>query len=150
MTSDSETHAEDSARALTVDPSLDPLVTAVSLDFRTKIHEVIAWTQLRAEMAAGKFCWVDVDVTDVAEARRLPGKLDLCEASIVEDALTREPATQLARYDDYIHLVLSGCRLVGHKFDLERVDAVFGERFMLTLHRGQPVFLEAVRRALGA
>ena len=25
--------------------------------------------------------------------------------------MTREPATQIARYDDYIHLVLSGCRL---------------------------------------
>ena len=65
---------------------------------------------------------------------------------IIEDALTREPATQIARYDDYIHLVLSGCRLVGHKFDLERVDAIMGERFLLTLHTGQPVFLEAVRK----
>ena len=66
---------------------------------------------------------------------------------IVEDALTREPATQSARYEDYVHLVLSGCRLVGHKFDLERVDAVLGERFLLTLHKGQPVFLEAVRKS---
>jgi Mg2+ and Co2+ transporter CorA len=66
---------------------------------------------------------------------------------ILEDALSREPATQIGRYETFLHLVLSGCRLVGHKFDLERVDVVMGEKFMLTLHRGQPVFLEAVRKS---
>ena len=60
--------------------------------------------------------------------------------------MSREPATQIARYDDYIHLVLSGCRLSGHKFDLERVDAMMGENYLLTLHKGAPVFLEAVRK----
>jgi magnesium transporter len=137
-------------RQLTVDPTLDPLVTAVSMDFRNKVHDVIAWTQLRPCMAAGKFVWVDIDVADMDEARRLLGKLDLCAQPIIDDALTREPATQLARYDDYIHLVLSGCRLAGHKFDLERVDVILGEGFLLTLHKGQPVFLEAVRRAYKA
>jgi magnesium transporter len=133
-------------RSLTADPSLDPLVTAVALDFRSKVHEVISWTELGPAMAGGKFCWVDVDVAHLDEARKLLAKLDLCSSPIIDDALTREPATQLARYDDYIHLVLSGCRLVGHKFELERVDVVVGEKFLLTLHRGQPVFLEAVRR----
>jgi magnesium transporter len=137
-------------RELTIDPTLDPLITAVSMDFRTKVHDVIAWTQLRPCMAAGKFVWIDVDVADMDEARRLLAKLDLCAQPIIDDALTREPATQLARYDEYIHLVLSGCRLAGHKFDLERVDVIFGEGFLLTLHKGQPVFLEAVRRAYRA
>lgn len=125
----------------------DPLVVAVELDFATKQHRRIATDDLGAAMEAGRFVWVDVDVARVEEARALVGKLGLCSSEILEDALTREPATQIARYDDYIHLVLSGCRLAGHKFDLERVDAIMGERFLLTLHRGQPVFLEAVRRS---
>jgi magnesium transporter len=128
----------------------DPLVTIVSFDFEGKALGTPSVAELPAAMAAGHFCWIDVDVAREDAARKLLGELGLCVPDIVEDALTRDPATQIARYDDYLHLVMSGCRLVGHKFDLERVDAVVGERFLLTLHRGQPVFLEAVRRAYRA
>ena len=125
----------------------DPLFTAVELDFKTKQHRKLSVDEISTSMEAEKFVWIDVDVSQADEARKLLTKLGLCAAELVEDALTREPATQIGRYDTYIHLVLSGCRLVGHKFDLERVDAMMGERFLLTLHKGQPVFLEAVRRS---
>jgi magnesium transporter len=125
----------------------DPLVSIVELDFKTKAHGKICVAELGAAMDAGRFVWIDVDVAQAGEARALLGRLQLCVPEILEDALTREPATQVARYDDYVHLVLSGCRLVGHKFDLERVDAILGERFLLTLHKGQPVFLETVRKS---
>ena len=125
----------------------DPLVSVVELDFKTKAYRRITPDEVAASMTSGKFVWVDVDVTQTDDARALLTKLDLCAPEIVEDALTREPATQIARYDHYLHLVLSGCRLAGHKFDLERVDAMMGEHFLLTLHKGQPVFLEAVRKS---
>lgn len=128
----------------------DPLVQVVSFDFQSKQLGSPSLGELRAAMDGGKFCWVDVDVTNVEAARKLLGELGLCAGEIVEDALTRDPATQIARYDEYIHLVMSGCRLIGHKFDLERVDAIIGETFLLTVHRGKPVFLEAVRRAYRA
>jgi magnesium transporter len=132
-----------------VPDSNDPLVTIVSFDFTTKELGAPTLADLR-EVMETRFCWVDVDVTNVDAARKILGDIGLCAPEIVEDALTRDPATQIARYDDYIHLVMSGCRLVGSKFELERVDAVMGEKFLLTLHRGQPVFLEAVRRAYRA
>ncbi|MDB4962968.1 MAG: hypothetical protein JWP01_2967 [Myxococcales bacterium] len=128
--------------------SLDPLCSIVELDFKTKQHRKVTLDEFRGSMADGKFVWIDVDITQTDAARRLLGKLEgLVAPEIVEDAVTREPATQIGRYDDYLHLVLSGCRLAGHKFDLERVDVMMGERYMLTLHRGQPVFLEAVRKS---
>jgi magnesium transporter len=129
------------------DAPAHPLLTAVELDFKTKAHRKLGEDEVRASIGAGRFVWVDVDLGREAEARRVLAALALCNGDIVEDAFTRQPATQMARYEDYLHLVLSGCRLVGHKFDLERVDAVIGERFLLTLHRGDPVFLEAVRRS---
>lgn len=128
----------------------DPLATVVAFDFVKKHDPTIPIADAKAAMADGRFIWIDVDVARVDEARKLLAELGLCSNEIVEDALTREPATQIARYDDYIHLVLSGCRLIGHKFDLERVDAIMGQHFLLTLHRGQPVFLEAVRRSYHA
>ncbi len=127
--------------------AIDPLFTIVSLDFKTKQHAKCSLDTFRGEMEAGKFVWIDVDIARSEEARKLVSSLNLCAPEIVDDAMSREPATQIARYDDYIHLALSGCRLVGHKFDLERVDAMMGENFLLTLHRGQPVFLEAVRKS---
>ncbi len=128
--------------------ALDPLCVVVELDFKTKQHRKIPLDDFRTAMGEGKFVWIDVDIAQTDEARRLLARLEgLCAPEIVEDALTREPATQIGRYEDYLHLVLSGCRLVGHKFDLERVDVMMGEQFMLTLHKGQPVFLEAVRKS---
>jgi magnesium transporter len=127
--------------------AMDPLFSIVSLDFKTKQHTKHSLDTFRREMEAGKFVWIDVDISQSEEARKLVASLNLCAPEIVEDAMSREPATQIARYDDYIHLVLSGCRLSGHKFDLERVDAMMGENFLLTLHKGQPVFLEAVRKS---
>jgi len=127
---------------------LDPLCSIVELDFKTKQHRKLTLDEFRQSMADGKFVWIDVDVANAEDARKLLPKLEgLYAAEIIEDALTREPATQIGRYEDFLHLVLSGCRLAGRKFDLERVDVMMGEHFMLTLHKGQPVFLEAVRKS---
>lgn len=130
-------------------PAVDAaeLFTIVELDFATKRHRRLPLADLRPAMEAGTFVWIDVDVAQSEQARTLLAELNLCTPEIIDDAMSREPATQIARYDDYIHLVLSGCRLVGHKFELERVDAMMGENYLLTLHKGAPVFLEAVRKS---
>lgn len=127
--------------------SSDQLFTAVELDFKTKQHRRIAQDEVGPSIASEKFVWVDVDLTQPDAARALIAKLGLCAPELVEDALTREPATQIGRYDTYVHLVLSGCRLVGHKFDLERVDAMMGQHFLLTMHKGPVVFLDVVQRS---
>jgi magnesium transporter len=147
-TSDEHVAASPSTSSPRLDGVADPLISVVELDFKTKVHRKLAGCdEVRTSTDAGKFVWIDIDVAQQEEARALLARLELCAPEIVEDAFTREAATQIARYDDYIHLVLSGCRLAGHKFDLERVDVIMGERFLLTLHKGQPVFLEAVRKS---
>ena len=124
-----------------------PLADIVELDFSTKAHGAIAVTDVRSAIDHGRFVWIDIELDNAGEARGLLAQLALCMPEIVEEALTGEPATQLARYDDYLHLMLSGCRPGEHKFDLERLDAIIGERFLLTMHRGRPVFLEAIRKS---
>lgn len=122
------------------------LIRAVAFDFETKTEESVELSELKAVMARGLFVWVDVDIADPDEARKLFEGLALFSDEIVEDALTREPATQSARYDSYLHFVVSGCRLVGRHFDLERVDCVVSDKFLFTIHRGQVAFLEALRK----
>ncbi len=119
---------------------------AVELDFARKTDRRIDVGDAKAAMAAGCFVWIDLDVSEPEKARKILGPLGLCADEILEDALTGEPATQSGRYDDYLHFVVTGCRLQGAHFDLERVDAIVGERFLLTMHRGPVAFLDAVRK----
>ena len=128
------------------EPAGEPVATVVAFDFATKQCPAIDPSEARAAMDAGRFVWFDVNLERIDEARRCLDALGICPQDIVDDAVGREPATQIARYEDFIHLVLTGCRLRDRSFDLERVDVLFGERFMLTLRRGSPAFLGAVRR----
>jgi magnesium transporter len=122
------------------------VVSVVGFDFVNKVEGAIAIDEIRAAMAAGRFVWIDCSATDLPEARRLLSGMGLFSDEILEAALHSEPATQHARYDEYLHLVVSGCRPRGSGFDLERVDIVIAERFMATIHRGPVQFLTAVRR----
>jgi magnesium transporter len=121
-------------------------VTVASLDFKNKVEKTCAFADVHAEAEAGSFVWVDIDATDAVEARRLLLELKVIGEETIDDALKGEPSTQIARYDDYVHLVVSGCRQRGTKFDLERVDVIIAERFLVSVHHGPVVFLGSVRR----
>ncbi len=116
----------------------------VEFDFEAKVERELNLEQAKAAMDRGGYVWIDVDLNAAEDPAATLLELDLFSHEIVEDALTREPATQHARYADHLHIVVSGCRLVGRNFDLERVDAVLGERYLVTIHDGPAVFLQAL------
>jgi magnesium transporter len=121
-------------------------VVVAALDFANKVEKTCSFAEVESEIAAGRFLWIDIDASDPVEARRLLQALKLIGEETIDSALKNDPATQMARYDDYVHLVVSGCRQRGSKFDLERVDAIITEKFLVTVHRGPVVFLGSVRR----
>jgi magnesium transporter len=121
-------------------------VAVVDFDFAKKAERSAALDDVPTILHEGRFAWIDVSATDLEEARSLLAPLALLDDEVLEAALHKEPATQHARYDSYIHLVVSGCRQRGSDFDLERVDVVIGERFLITIHRGPVQFMNAVRR----
>ena len=123
-----------------------PIAAAVSFDFALKRLADVPAADARRELESGRFVWIDVNLERADEARALLEGLGLCPTEVVEDALTRDAATQIARYEDCLHLTLTGCRLAGRAFDLERVDAVIGEKFMVTLRRGATEFMTAMQR----
>lgn len=130
-------------------PAAEPVsctLNVVDFDFANKVEKTITFDEARAAMDAGRFVWIDIHATDAKEARRLLQSLEIVAEETIDDALKNEPATQHARYDDYIHLVLSGCRQRKQHFDLERVDVILAERFLVTVHRQSVVFLNSVRR----
>jgi len=106
----------------------------VELDFESKKDGPIALDGVRAAMDAGRFVWLDMDVTDAVEAHGIL-------AGVLRGRLVAQ-----RRLDDHFHLIVSGYRHRGESIELERLSVILGERFMLTVHRGPVQFLAAVRR----
>jgi len=118
----------------------------VELDFAKKTERNIDVAGIDEAMSAGRFVWIDVNVLQPEEATEVLRGLGLISDEIIEDAVTNDPATQHARYPNYLHMVLSGCRLQGREFELERVDIIAGESFLLSIHNGPVLFLESVKQ----
>jgi magnesium transporter len=115
-------------------------------DFNNKQEVALDLESLADAVRQGVFVWIDIDYADSEAARTLLAALALIDNEIVDDAFTREAASQVARYEAYDHFVVSGCILNGCRFDLQRVDCAIGAHFLLTLHQGAVVFLDAMRR----
>jgi magnesium transporter len=120
-------------------------VLLVAFDFANKKERPLTLDELPRALESGEYIWLDLNVTDETEARQILARFAIDE-QVIEPALHADPSTQHARYEDYLHLVVSGCRARGHQFDLQRVDVVIAERFLLTIHKGSVVFLDAMRR----
>jgi magnesium transporter len=135
----------DAAEATANPPCTPCTALLVAFDFSTKKERPLTLDEVPDALQSGSFVWLDLNVSDKAEARQILARFAIDE-QVVEPALHADPSTQHARYEDCLHLVVSGCRERGHQFDLERVDVVIAERFLLTIHRGPVVFLDSVRR----
>jgi magnesium transporter len=118
----------------------------VDFDFENKIERAIDVKDVPEAIAAGRFVWVDLEAGHLGEAQQLLAEMNLITDEIAQDALTAEAATRHARYDNCIHVVVSGCQQRGQHFDLERVDIVIAQGFLITIHKGPVSFLAAVRR----
>jgi magnesium transporter len=120
---------------------------AVLLDFATKEETFLSPREALDGAKEGKKVWIDVEISDVALARTELAALAIVSPEVLDDALLQDPLTRLSRFEDCIHFVVSGCRPTGMAFDLERVDVVVGEHYVITLHRGSTLFLTGVMRA---
>lgn len=122
------------------------LQSIVAFDFSCKEERQLAFAEVPEAMSRGHFLWLDLDVANTEQARGVLRSLNLLDDEVIEAALTKEPATQHGRYDQYLHLVVAECRALGSGFELNRVDVVLSEHIFLTLHRSPVAFLDAVRR----
>jgi magnesium transporter len=124
------------------------VISCTELDFSTKVERPLGAdaAEIKAATEAGRFVWIDVTVTDEAEVRAFLRSLGLIDEDVIEATLGDGPPLQYARYDRYLHLIISGARPEPSGFALERVSAIVAENFLVTTHRGQVDFLRAVKR----
>lgn len=120
---------------------------ALEFDFESKTQEIVPLERALAALGSGRFVWLDLDTTDRETSRAFLGGLGLVNEVVLDDVFFGEHGTQLKRYEDYLHFVLSTCRVSPEgKLEVDRLDAIFGQRFLLTLHEGPRPLLEGVRR----
>jgi magnesium transporter len=122
------------------------LTFCVAFDFEDRLDEVVPFERVRAELERGRFVWVDVDTTDLDEARELLKSFAFIDPEAIEDALTHEPATQHGRYEQYVHGAVSACTATLAGFELERVDYFLSEKIYVTVHRREVQFLSRVKK----
>jgi len=122
------------------------LVSIVEFSFDPKFEQTLDPIELVAALEAGRFVWIDVEVVEPKAAEQVLAAFDVLNHEVIQDALFAEPATRHARYDEFFHVVVVGCRLGPAGFELERVDVVISERFLVTIHRGPVLFLNGMRR----
>jgi magnesium transporter len=127
-----------------VDPAC--VSSVVAFDFKAKTERVLSLAEARRAMDEGHFVWVDIAAYDREEARGIIRAFELLDDEVIEAALAKDPSTQHARYERYLHLVVSECRALGSGFELGRLDVVLAERLFMTIHRTPITVLAALRR----
>ncbi len=119
----------------------------VELDFERKTERFVGVERFGPAAAEGHYLWLDLDVCgDVDGARLLLSALELVEPVLLDDALSGDPDTRLRRFDDYLFLALTGCRIEDDNLVTERVSAFVAENFLLTIHHGPVSFLDEMMR----
>ena len=121
-------------------------VVAISFDFQNKVERRIDLAEIGDAWEQGHFVWIDVFVSDIVSGRRTLQSLQILNESIIDDVLVAAPSTRYARYENCLHLELTGCRLSDKQFQLERADVVVGKNYLLTVHHGPVYFLDETRR----
>lgn len=122
-------------------------VRCVGFDFEHKRETDLALDQVATALDGGTFVWIDVELSEPQGARTFLMSLALLSDETIDDILSAEPMTQLARFEDYVSFALSGCTPLGAGgFEVDRTDCALGANFLFTLHRRPAAFIDRMRR----
>lgn len=120
--------------------------TAIEFDFAARKERTIPAAQAKAACDAGLFCWIDFD----AQAEPHDAEAMLREMGVndhaIKEALGPDVDGRHDLYDDCLHIAVTSARLIEGKLQTSHVDIIAGERFLITLRRGQVDFIDQVKR----
>lgn len=115
---------------------------AVEFDFTKRIDNRIPIEKAAASIAAGYFVWLNVDGSDVERAREILKESVALDESVLESCLSLDPELRYDNRPECLHLVLVGCRVEDGHLMHDRVDALVGDTFFVTIHRDPVAFLD--------
>ncbi len=120
--------------------------TAVEFDFDSRVERSVPLADAPKSCAEGRFCWIDLDAnTERTEAREALHSLGV-DAATIERALAGFDDGRHDYFDDFVHVTVMAAEFQGQGMSVSAVDLILGPTFLASLHRGNPEFLEQVRR----
>ena len=120
------------------------MTLAVEFDFSAKRERTIALADVCAACRDGRYCWIEFDGADVDGAAgwlRSMGLDDLTVETILED-------DQRPRFNVFpacLHFTLREGRFVDGDFRAVGIEVILGQRFLMTVHRGESACLRKMR-----
>jgi magnesium transporter len=118
------------------------MTVATAYDFTNKSLEPVSPGDVRARIAEGKFCWIEID--DLGESARILADLGIGPATI--ERVEEDQAQGQFQLDrDCIHCVLVETVLGKLELDLKAVHLVIGEGFLVTVSSHPSPLIAQVR-----
>lgn len=124
------------------------MATIVAFDFASKHEQTITIEAAAEACGAGRFCWIDIDAAGefhTEATTELLRNLGI-PSSVIASALSEDEHDRYEIHDDCVHFRVFAARFDGGHFATLPVDLVLGDRFLITIHRGDVEFIHQIRR----
>ena len=119
------------------------MVLAIEFDFENKHEGQLPWEQVCESCRKQHYCWIDFDESEADKTRQLMLELGLLPETI-EAIFAADARTPFNIHSKCLQFILTEARFDNGNFHTIPVKVVLGENFMITIHRGEIVFLQHV------
>lgn len=96
-------------------------------------------------LEGGCSCWVDLDLTDGTDVESCLRVLGI-NVAVISGVMTGSSVGRHDVYDECLHVTVAAPRLESGQIHFDNVDLILGERLLITIHRGEPLFVRRVRQ----
>ena len=121
------------------------MATVTCFNFETKERESFEFSQAVEVFQAGKCCWIDIDLNENNSLETLLASL-LISPMVLEEIQSGPIAGRHDEYPGCLHITLSEPYFVEGRLKCHSVDVILGERFIITIHRGESYFVTQTQR----
>ncbi len=128
------------------------VITVTGFDFERKEERAFEPAEAKSAVAAGWFCWVDMDCSSCAAREQNCGQCAALLADLGINELARQEVMGPDRegrydvYEDCLHFAVSEARLAEGRLATAHVDVVLGQHFLVTYRRREADFVKQMRR----
>jgi magnesium transporter len=117
---------------------------AIEFDFTAKREREIALADACTACRDGRYCWIDLDGEGVDAAAGFLRSMGLDELT-VETILEDDARPRFNVFPACLHFTLREGRFVDGDFRAIGIEVILGQRFLVTVHRGESACLRKVR-----
>ncbi len=119
------------------------MTTAIAFDFSQRTIETVPLTDVSAQVAAGAYCWIDIDALDDAEPAL--GALGIDPATI-ERVVENQAEGQFQHGRNCIHCTVVETKVEGEELCLFALHLILAQGVLITIHAHSSKVIERVQR----